>query len=106
MGAPTADVVIVFDGPPSHQSGRFVEVEDGHGHGRKTSGGWTRREDGYWELGPFLDLTERERAALRLVAQKRGVDRSGAAGEEPLLQSFTEDEWSALAQKLASAVAA
>jgi hypothetical protein len=49
-------IYIVFDGPPSHGSGRFVEVEDddGHGLGPSTTGaGWHQREDGYWTLGPF-----------------------------------------------------
>src|SRR6185312_16156436 len=31
-----SDVIdIVFDGPPNHESGRFVEVEDGNGSGIK-----------------------------------------------------------------------
>ena len=39
---------IVFDGPPSHESGRFVEVEvDGKGVG---VGAWVHRPDGYWTL--------------------------------------------------------
>lgn len=94
------DAYVVFDGPPSRESGRFVEVEDGHGHGLKTDADWRRREDGYWELGPFFSVTDRELAALRLVARERSVDRSGAAWEEPLLRNFTEDEWTALAHKL------
>jgi len=95
-----SDIVVVFDGPPSHVSGRFVEVEDGQGAGVKTHHGWKEREDGLWEIGPFLDLTDRERAALTLVARERSVDRSGSAREEPLLERFTEDEWTVLAKKL------
>jgi len=40
---------IIFDGPPSHESGRFVEVENDSG----TSigiGEWIDRADGYWAL--------------------------------------------------------
>jgi hypothetical protein len=40
---------IVFDGPPSHDMPRFVEVEDS----RRRSvdvGEWIHRDDGYWVL--------------------------------------------------------
>ena len=40
---------IVFDGPPSHESGRFVEVEDRFGRSINF-GTWVEREDGYWVL--------------------------------------------------------
>jgi len=36
---------IVFDGPPSHQSGRFVEVETDDGHSINI-GEWLQRPDG------------------------------------------------------------
>ena len=42
-------VDIVFDGPPSHESGRFVEVEDQLGRSIHF-GRWVKREDGYWVL--------------------------------------------------------
>ncbi len=55
-------IYIVFDGPPSHDSGRFVEVEDADGTGlgvRQTGAEWTYnlgdkddRAD-FWYLGPF-----------------------------------------------------
>ena len=40
---------IIFDGPPSHNAGRFVEVENDE---RKSLhiGEWKRRDDGYWAL--------------------------------------------------------
>ncbi len=44
---PTVD--IVFDGPPSHESGRFIEVEDSDGNSIKF-GEWLKRPDGYWVL--------------------------------------------------------
>jgi len=40
---------IVFDGPPSHEPGRFVEVENSEGVSIKF-GEWVRRPDGYWVL--------------------------------------------------------
>ena len=44
----TVNVDIVFDGPPSHESGRFVEVEvDGRSVG---CGYWHERPDGLWAL--------------------------------------------------------
>lgn len=46
-------VYVVFDAPPGHEGGRFVEVEDEHGVG---VGGleWEEEADGKWRLGPFL----------------------------------------------------
>jgi len=38
---------IVFDGPPSHESGRFVEVEDERGHSIN-AGEWIERVNGDW----------------------------------------------------------
>lgn len=40
---------IVFDGPPGHESGRFVEVEDASGRSIN-AGEWLQRKDGYWVL--------------------------------------------------------
>ena len=40
---------IVFDGPPGHESGRFVEVEDVTGKSIN-AGEWLQRPDGYWVL--------------------------------------------------------
>lgn len=40
---------VVFDGPPSHESGRFVEVEDPTGRSVKV-GEWINRDDGFWAL--------------------------------------------------------
>lgn len=45
----TDHIDIVFDGPPSHQSGRFVEVEDANRRSVKF-GQWVERDDGYWVL--------------------------------------------------------
>lgn len=40
---------IVFDGPPSHESGRFVECETPDGRG-VAAGEWVERDDGLWAL--------------------------------------------------------
>lgn len=40
---------IVFDGPPSHESGRFVEVEDNTGKSIGV-GEWIDRGNGFWAL--------------------------------------------------------
>jgi hypothetical protein len=45
----TGKMHILFDGPPSHESGRFVEVEDGEGRSFN-AGEWVKRDDGLWAL--------------------------------------------------------
>jgi hypothetical protein len=45
----TAFIDIVFDGPPGHESGRFVEVENDSG-ASINFGEWVKRDDGYWAL--------------------------------------------------------
>ncbi|AEQ20955.1 hypothetical protein E3_0420 [Rhodococcus phage E3] len=40
---------IVFDGPPTHESGRFIEVEDETG-ASISFGEWVDRGDGTWAL--------------------------------------------------------
>lgn len=40
---------VVFDGPPSHESGRFVEVENPEGCS-VNAGEWIDRKDGLWAL--------------------------------------------------------
>lgn len=42
-------VDIVFDGGPSHESGRFIEVEDADGKSI-AFGEWIHRPDGFWAL--------------------------------------------------------
>ena len=46
------DLFIIFDGPPSHESGCFVEVETRDGRS-VSAGGWVERSAGLWSLGPF-----------------------------------------------------
>ena len=45
----TRQIDVIFDGPPGHNSGRFVEVEDEAGKSVDV-GDWVEREDGYWAL--------------------------------------------------------
>ena len=40
---------IVFDGPPAHESGRFVKVEDSAGKSIRV-GDWIKRQDGFYAL--------------------------------------------------------
>lgn len=40
---------IIFDGPPSHESGRFIEVENDAGESIHV-GEWIDRGDGTWAL--------------------------------------------------------
>lgn len=40
---------IVLDGPPDHESGRFVEIEDSSGASVKVDE-WIERDGGYWAL--------------------------------------------------------
>lgn len=42
-------VDIVFDGPPSHEAGRFVECERLDGTSLSI-GQWVERPDGFWAL--------------------------------------------------------
>lgn len=46
---PNKFIDIVFDGPPSHVSGRFVEVEDESGQSISI-GTWIKRDNGLWAL--------------------------------------------------------
>lgn len=49
-GPPRSQTIdIVFDGPPGHQAGRFVEVENQQGASIRV-GEWVHRPDGYWVL--------------------------------------------------------
>lgn len=40
---------IIFDGPPEHNAGRFVEVETDDGKSLKI-GEWIKQKDGFWAL--------------------------------------------------------
>lgn len=53
---------IVFDGPPEHIAGRFVEVEGPEGQGVRI-GEWIDRGDGFWALRIKWDELARQEAA-------------------------------------------
>lgn len=65
-------VWIVFDGPPSHEAGRFVEVEDGKG-ASINFGEWHEQRDGYWCLRVNLPREARQIAGRRLIARLKEV---------------------------------
>ena len=72
---------VVFDGPPSHESGRFVEVENEHGEGMSL-GEW-KQEGEFWYLEfPSPAHLEARLASARAIMQKfvdkvdRGMARS------------------------------
>lgn len=73
-------LAIVFDGPPSHESGRFVEVEL---NGASVSFGEWQENGEYWELvlpGPYTRLATLEaelKAAYRFVEMAGSADSSG-----------------------------
>lgn len=48
-GGSNKPINIIFDGPPSNVSSRFVEVETDDGKG-VNAGEWIKRDDGYWAL--------------------------------------------------------
>jgi hypothetical protein len=50
---------IVFDVPPGHETGLFVEIEDQEGRGIRF-GEWHKRDDGYWVLRIFRLDFEKE----------------------------------------------
>lgn len=64
---------ILFDGPPSHESGRFVEVNDDTGKSVR-AGEWIEK-DGFWELviqaRPETEHVEPEGEVDALVAEAR-----------------------------------
>lgn len=49
FGGAGEPIDIVFDGPPSHEAPRFVEVESPPGKSIRF-GKWLQRDDGYWVL--------------------------------------------------------
>ncbi|MFZ1009835.1 MAG: hypothetical protein WAN65_23565 [Candidatus Sulfotelmatobacter sp.] len=55
---------ILFDGPPGHEAGRFVEVEDGAGRSINI-GEWIERDDGLWALR----LTESDTRLVPVFAE-------------------------------------
>lgn len=64
---------IVFDGPPSHVTGRFVEVENTDG-ASINFGEWVERDNGYWVLRiPDCARVEAENKRLQDALEKVGI---------------------------------
>lgn len=74
---------VVFDGPPSHESGRFVEVEDMQGRSVRV-GEWIDRKDGYWALRiPLASRAPRPAPQPSVEAVRALVEAADAMLEEP-----------------------
>lgn len=65
---------IIFDGPPGHEAGRFIEVESESG--KSVSGGeWREINDGLWELRiDLLPALARARAEGRVEGVQKATD--------------------------------
>lgn len=74
---------VVFDGPPSHESGRFVEVEDAQGRSINF-GEWVERADGYWCL--------RIPDSRELEAEYQSLDEANTELTEALRDRLAEVE--------------
>jgi hypothetical protein len=75
MTRPVQAINIVFDGPPAHHAGRFVEVETDDGHSINL-GQWLERPNGYWALRienvliPSLEAINRPEKGARDNAER------------------------------------
>lgn len=79
MNARVDEIHIIFDGPPSHESGRFVEVETPDGRSISV-GDWRQRPDGLWAL--VIERAPEARAVAELVdALEERMDDGGADSE-------------------------
>lgn len=58
-----AYIDVLFDGPPSHESGRFVEVNAPDGRSIK-AGEWIERDDGLWALRIFRIVAQDDATPL------------------------------------------
>jgi hypothetical protein len=73
---------IVFDGPPSHESGRFVEVENAVGASIKF-GEWVKRPDDFWVIrfpDPAAMKTQRDELAAALKSIEKWVGEFPPSG--------------------------
>lgn len=72
---------IVFDGPPSHESGRFVEVENSSGMSI-SFGEWVHRPDGYWALRiPSFDAFAASRADAAVEKERERCARHASSDD-------------------------
>ena len=54
------EVYVIFDGPPGHNGGRFVELEDANGNSVNSPGWMENQKKGFWRLGPLYLAAESE----------------------------------------------
>lgn len=88
-------VDIVFDGPPSHESGRFVEVENTETGESINYGEWIERDDGYWVLRmprESKDILEAREQELRLVLGFFPMEEHGTALRKYLDKRLAQQE--------------
>jgi hypothetical protein len=77
----TKYVDIVFDGPPSHEGGRFVEVEDDRGHSI-CCGQWIERPDGYWALRLHPDKSDLPHRHIAGTMVGKDIDECAHCGHD------------------------
>ncbi len=88
-------VHVIFDGPPSHQFPRFVEVETPTGRGVRL-GQWVNKGDGYWALvfNVPIDQTvgyEPATVGKNLETQQEIIDRLSRDGLDVTLPNTNEE---------------
>ena len=93
---PTSNTIdIVFDGPPDHEAGRFVEVEQ---DGQSINvGEWIKRGDGYWALRIPYDRPVELSEARAIVREEQ------AANPRPSVEEWKAAERQIIAEKEESA---
>ena len=64
---------IIFNKPPGPEAGRFIEVETSSGESVRV-GEWTRRRDGLWALGPFVETSHCSALARECERLQERVD--------------------------------
>lgn len=85
-------IQVIFDGPPSAESGRFVEVTNDDGEGIN-AGDWIDLGEGYWSLRIALnhdasELVEALKRARIELAQYVGEDSRAAKDIDSALANW------------------
>lgn len=75
------NVHIIFDGPPSNESGRFIEVENDSGASIKV-GEWKDRGDGTWALVIDMTASKRQKSIAWFEGNKAGYVEAKNPEEE------------------------
>lgn len=86
--SPTAGAVsagtfvdIVFDGPPGHESGRFVEVENAAG-ASIVFARWVERADGYWALRLTPHANDLQHIHVAGTTVGKDIDECAQCGQD------------------------